>query len=99
MLFHSLVPKTEKAPNFRFVQITEKSPCVDDQSSPELQADHGCIIYMQWRRPGAEFGGDGIFFRGARFLNEVFPEKNSIFTPKISDDYFFVIAKLDSRAL
>src|SRR6218665_2414402 len=35
--------------------------------------------------------GDGKFFRGPRFLNYVFPEKMSIFTPKISDDLFLVI--------
>jgi len=43
----------------------------------------------QWRRPGAEFGG-GHFFRVPRFLNEVFSEKMSIFTGKISDDLFLV---------
>ncbi len=30
----------------------------------------------QWRRPGAEFGGDGKIFRGPRFLNDVFFGKN-----------------------
>src|SRR6218665_3925298 len=35
--------------------------------------------------------GDGKFFRGPRFLNDVFPEKISIFTPKVSDDLFLVI--------
>src|SRR6218665_3373048 len=34
--------------------------------------------------------GDGNFFRGPRFLNDVFPEKISIFTPKISDDLLLV---------
>src|SRR6218665_3388438 len=42
----------------------------------------------QWRRPGAEFGRDGKIFRGSRFLNDVFSEKISIFTAKISDDFF-----------
>src|SRR6218665_61323 len=52
----------------------------------------GTLEYVQWRRPGAEFGGDGKIFRGPRFLNDVlFPEKISIFTPKISDDLFLVI--------
>src|SRR6218665_568359 len=46
---------------------------------------------MQWRRPGAEFWGDGKFFRGPRFLNDVFSEKISNFTAKISDDLFLVI--------
>src|SRR6218665_1939432 len=43
----------------------------------------------QWRRPGAEFGGTEIFSRGPRFLNDVFSEKFSIFTAKISDDDLF----------
>ena len=30
----------------------------------------------QRRRPGADFGGDGIFFRGPRFLKYVFFRKN-----------------------
>ena len=38
--------------------------------------------HAQWRRPGAEFGGDGKMFRGPRFLNDVFLGKNSIFTAK-----------------
>src|SRR6218665_2723603 len=42
----------------------------------------------QWRRPGAEFGGDGKFFRGPRFLNDVFRRKILIFTAKISYDFF-----------
>jgi len=42
----------------------------------------------QWRRPGAEFGGD------ARFLNDAFPGKISIFTPKISDDLLLVIVQV-----
>src|SRR6218665_2302458 len=33
--------------------------------------------------------GDGKLFRGQTFVNEVFSEKISIFTPKISDDHFF----------
>ena len=33
--------------------------------------------------------GDGKFFRGPRFLNDVFFGKISIFTPKISDDFFY----------
>ena len=41
-------------------------------------------VYVQWRRPGAEFGGTEIFFRGPRFLHDVFSEKMSIFTAKIS---------------
>src|SRR6218665_2259531 len=32
--------------------------------------------FNQWRRPGAELGENGNFFRGARFQNEVFLEKN-----------------------
>ena len=35
--------------------------------------------------------GDGKFFRGPRFLNEVFFGKISIFIAKISDDLFLVI--------
>ena len=31
---------------------------------------------LQWRRPGAEFGGVGNFFRGIRFLNDCFSKKN-----------------------
>ena len=49
------------------------------------------IVYSQWRRPGAEFKGDGKICRGPRFLNDVFSGKISIFTPKISDDLFLVI--------
>src|SRR6218665_1779131 len=36
-------------------------------------------------------GGGGTFFRGPRFLNDVFSGKISIFTAKISDDLFLVI--------
>src|SRR6218665_1190447 len=32
--------------------------------------------FNQWRRPGAEFGENGNLFRGARFQNDVFFEKN-----------------------
>jgi len=42
--------------------------------------------YTQWRRPGAEFGGTENFFADQ---DEVFSEKISIFTAKISDDLFF----------
>jgi len=37
---------TEKArlPNFRFVQITAKSPRVDDRSPLDLEAEHGVIM-------------------------------------------------------
>jgi len=37
-----------------------------------------------WRRAW----GDGRIFRGPRFMNEVFSEKMSIFTAKMSDDLF-----------
>ena len=40
-----------------------------------------------WRR----VWGDGQIFRGPRFLNDVFSEKISIFTAKISDDLLLVI--------
>ena len=40
-----------------------------------------------WRR----VWGDGKLFREPRFLNDVFSEKISIFTAKISDDLFLVI--------
>src|SRR6218665_2259052 len=41
-----------------------------------------------WRR----VWGDAKMFRGhKKFLNELFPEKNSILTPKHSDDLFLVI--------
>src|SRR6218665_980728 len=43
--------------------------------------DHG-------RRPGAEFAGRKHFLQTSMTL---FPEKISIFTPKISDDFFLVI--------
>ena len=45
-LFHSLGPATEKArlPNFRFVQITEKSPGMDDRSPLDLEAEHGVTM-------------------------------------------------------
>src|SRR6218665_1450848 len=46
------------------------------------------ISRMHSRRPGAEFGEDGTNFRRPRFLNDVFKEKISIFTPKISYDFF-----------
>src|SRR6218665_1549794 len=54
---------------------------------------HLCIILCMysvaetWRR----VWGDGKTFRGPRFLNDAFPEKISIFTPKISYDFFLVI--------
>ena len=73
--------------------------CIGARESKRLmpnrraQYDMGPTIYLitrstkrQWRRLGAEFGGDEIFFRGPRFLNDIFSE---IFTPKISDDLFF----------
>ena len=44
---------------------------------------------LQWRRPGAEFWGDGNIFRGPRFLNCGFLETIPIFTAKISDDLFY----------
>jgi len=46
-LFHSLGSESEnkRLPNFRFVQITAKSPRVDDRSPRELEADHGVTIY------------------------------------------------------
>src|SRR6218665_20601 len=55
------------------------------------------IVYSQWRRPGAEFKGDGKICRGPRFLNDVFSGKISIFTPKISDDLFLVIDQVFFR--
>src|SRR6218665_891769 len=49
------------------------------------------ITTLQWRRPGAEFGGAETFFGGPRrFLNDVFLEKITIFAAKISDDLFLV---------
>src|SRR6218665_3517200 len=47
----------------------------------------GCTIY-QWRRPGAEFGGDGKISRGPRFLNDVFFGKNVHFH---GQNFFLVI--------
>src|SRR6218665_1141699 len=48
--------------------------------------------YTQWRRPGAEFGGDGEILRGPRFLNDVFFGKLIfIFAPNISDDLLLVV--------
>ena len=44
--------------------------------------------YVQWRRLGAEFVGTENFFRTWMTF---FPEKISIFTPKIYDDLFLVI--------
>ena len=52
-----------------------------------------CVCNLQWRRPGAEFGGDGKIFRGPRFLNDIsFGKKfhNSVFRAKITDDLFLV---------
>src|SRR6218665_424496 len=50
----------------------------------------GRNIYVQRRRPGAEFGRDEIFFLQTKISElRFFPEKISIFTPKISDDFFF----------
>ena len=46
------------------------------------------------RRLGAEFGGTEQIFRGPKFQNDVFQEKMSILTPKISDDLFLVIDRL-----
>ncbi len=45
----------------------------------------------QWRRPGAEFGGTEKISRTKISEWRFFPEKISIFTPKISDDLFLVI--------
>jgi len=42
-------------------------------------------MLLQWRRPGAEFGGGQKIFAEQDFI------KNSIFTAKISDDLFLVI--------
>src|SRR6218665_4036876 len=47
--------------------------------------------YLQWRRPGAEFGGDGKFFRGPRFLNYGFSWKNIDLFPFLVIDHFFRI--------
>src|SRR6218665_74907 len=47
-----------------------------------------------WGRPGDEFGGTEKFFSDQDFLMTVFSEKNSIFTAKISDDFFLVIDQL-----
>jgi len=54
---------------------------------PTLQGQRHDLFMprVEWRRPDAKFGGDGKDFRGPRFL------KISIFTPKISDDFFLVI--------
>src|SRR6218665_33659 len=46
------------------------------------------VVCTQWRRPGAQFGGNGNIFGGPKFLNDVFRTKISIFTPKNSDDLF-----------
>src|SRR6218665_496144 len=43
------------------------------------------MTVTQWRRPGAEFGGD------AKFFADLFPEKISVLTAKIYDHLFLVI--------
>src|SRR6218665_4183158 len=49
-------------------------------------------VHTQGRRPGAEFGGTEKIFADQDFWVTIyFPEKMSIFTPKISDDLFLVI--------
>jgi len=40
------------------------------------------VARTQWRRPGAEFGGDGKFFRGPKISEWRFSEKISISRPK-----------------
>src|SRR6218665_1660112 len=47
-------------------------------------------FYTQWRRPGAEFGRERKNFSRTKISElRFFPEKISIFTSKISDDFFF----------
>ena len=47
-------------------------------------------VAIQWRRPGAEFGGTDKIFRCPTFLNDVFFRKNIFtFRVKISDFFFF----------
>jgi len=41
---------------------------------------------VQWRKPGAEFGGTEKIFADQ---DQVFPEKMSIFAVKKSDNHFF----------
>src|SRR6218665_331485 len=68
------------------------SMCMSVSMHALLYVRMNAFTYIQWRRPGAEFRGDGRKkFRGPRFLNDVFSGKISIFTPKISDDLFLVI--------
>src|SRR6218665_2997477 len=51
-------------------------------------------FYTQWRRPGAEFGGDGKFFRGPKFLNEVFFGKKFRFSRQKILMTFFSIGQV-----
>src|SRR6218665_488697 len=59
------------------------APYVNDLTNHFIIVSLGCCIanlvsffdtlqFTQWRRPGAEFGGGGNFFRGPRLLNQVF---------------------------
>src|SRR6218665_3785259 len=64
--------------------LSERPFCVVRGSSRSFWP----LPLMQWRRPGAEFGGDGTFFADQDFLKEVFLEKISIFPATISDDLF-----------
>ena len=45
-------------------------------------------IYIQWRKPGAKFGGTEKIFADQ---DDIFSEKMSILAAKISDDLFLVI--------
>ena len=46
------------------------------------------MLYKQWRRPGAEFGGWKNFPPRTKISEWRFFLKKSIFTAKISDDFF-----------
>jgi len=55
-------------------------------------------VAIQWRRPGAEFGGTDKIFRCPTFLNDVFFRKNIFtFRVKISDFFSFLVIDLVFR--
>src|SRR6218665_282509 len=63
------------------------APIIKNRWRPQLlTAARG---FIQWRRPGAEFGSDNKLFRGPKFLNDVFRKKFPFSWPKFLMTFYF----------